>query len=185
MHCLSYCMSLPSVPNITVVTPINSGISCNSGNIPRPHIILQVKLLTPFTSGLPFLLCSPFVSTLLIRKRRLVVLLICSIILCSQIYLQSKTPEFLLCSILGYRAFFCYITVLLSFLFIDTYIPMNTYTNESCMIGPVRISTIVHSSARTSSLLRLLRCTPEYLCKLCELRYPKIWDNMIVKGRNT
>ena len=54
----------------------------------------------------------------------------------------------------------CSITVLLSFLFVDTYIPMDTYTNESCMIGLVHISTIVHSSAQTSSLLRLLWCTP-------------------------
>ena len=56
------------------------------------------------------------------------------------------------------------------------------------MIGLVHILTIVHPFARTSSLLRLLHllwCTPEYLRKLCELRYPKIWDNTIVRGRNT
>ena len=53
------------------------------------------------------------------------------------------------------------------------------------MIGSVRISTIVHPSVRNSSLLRLLRLlrnTPEYLR---ELRYSEIWDNAIVRGRNT
>ena len=72
-------------------------------------------------------------------------------------------------------------TVLLSFFFVDTYIPMDTYTNESCMIGSVRILTIVHPSLQTSSLLHLLRYTPEYLR---DLHYFKIWDNAIVRGRN-
>ena len=36
------------------------------------------------------------------------------------------------------------ITVLLAFLFVDTFIPMDTYMNKSCMIGSVHISTIVH-----------------------------------------
>ena len=74
------------------------------------------------------------------------------------------------------------ITILLSFSFVDTYIPMDTYTNKSCMIGPVRISTMVHPSSRTSSLFHLLRCTPEYLH---EHRYSEIWDNTIVRGYNT
>ena len=91
---------------VTVVTPSQLWYSCNSGNVPGPHIILQDKLLTPFTSGLPFLLCSPFVLSLLIRNRHLVVLLFCSIILRSQTYLQSKTPDSLLCSISGYCAFY-------------------------------------------------------------------------------
>ena len=62
--------------------------------------------------------------------------------------------------------FLCPITVLLSFLFVDTFIPIDTYTNKSCMISSVHISTIVHPFARTSSLLRLLPllwCTPKYL----------------------
>ena len=59
---------------------------------------------------------------------------------------------------------------------------MDTYMNESCIIGPVCISTIVHPSAQTFSLLRLLRCTLEYLPKLCELRYSEIWDNVVVRG---
>ena len=78
--------------------------SCYSSNVPRLHISLQVELLTPFTSGLPFLLCSSFVLTLLIRKHRLVVLSFCSIVLCSQTYLQSETLNSLLCSISGYCA---------------------------------------------------------------------------------
>ena len=78
--------------------------------------------------------------------------------------------------------FLCSITVLLSFSFVDTYIPMDTYTNESCMIGPVCISTIVHPFLRTSSLLHLLWCTPEYLR---DLHYSEIWDNAIVRGCNT
>ena len=43
--------------------------------------------------------------------------------------------------------FLCPITVLLSFRFVDTFIPMDIYTNKSCMIGSVRISTIVHPFA--------------------------------------
>ena len=35
--------------------------SCYSGNVPGLHILLWVELLTLFTSGLPFLLCSPFI----------------------------------------------------------------------------------------------------------------------------
>ena len=46
---------------VTVVTPSQLRYSCYSSNVPRLHIILQVELLTPFTSGLPFLLCSSFV----------------------------------------------------------------------------------------------------------------------------
>ena len=46
----------------------------------------------------------------------------------------------------------CPITILLSFCFVDTFIPMDTYTNKSCMVGSVHISTIVHPFARTSSL---------------------------------
>ena len=76
--------------SVTVVTPSQLQYSCNSGNVPRPHIILRVKLLTPFTSRLSFLLCSSFVLTLLIRNRHLVVLLFCSIVLRSQTYLRSK-----------------------------------------------------------------------------------------------
>ena len=165
-----------------IITPSQLRYSCYSSNVPGLHIILWVELLTPFTSELPFLLCSSFVSTLLIRKRRLVVLLFCSIVLRSQTYLRSKTFHFwLLC-------FLCPITILLSFLSLDTFIPMDTYTNKSCMIGSVCISTIVHPFARTSSLLRLLcllQCTPEYLHKLRELHYSKIRDNAIVRGRNT
>ena len=90
--------------NVTVVTPSRLRYSCYSGNVPGLHIILQVELLTLFTSRLPFLLCSSFVSTLLIRKHRLVVLLFCSIVLCSQTYLRSETPDSLLCSNSGYWA---------------------------------------------------------------------------------
>ena len=75
-----------------------------SSNVPGLHILLRVELLTPFTSGLPFLLCSSFVLTLLIRKQRLVVLSIRSIVLRSQTYLRSVTPNSLLCSISGYSA---------------------------------------------------------------------------------
>ena len=46
----------------------------------------------------------------------------------------------------------CPITILLSFRFMDTFIPMDTYMNKSCMIGSVRILTIVHPFAWTSSL---------------------------------
>ena len=46
----------------------------------------------------------------------------------------------------------CPITVLLSFRFVDTFIPMDTYMNKSCMIGSVHILTIVHPFARNSSL---------------------------------
>ena len=53
---------------------------------------------------------------------------------------------------LGLLCLLCPITVLLSFRFIDTFIPMDTYTNKWCMIGSVHISTIVHPLARTSSL---------------------------------
>ena len=83
-----------SCVGVTVVTPSQLRYSWNSSNVPGPHIILRVKLLTPFTSGLPFLLCSSFVLTLLIRKHHLVFLLFCSIVLHSQIYLQSelRTP---------------------------------------------------------------------------------------------
>ena len=130
--------------SVTIVTPSQLWYSCYSGNDPGPHIILQVELLTPSTSGLPFLLCSPFVLTLLVRKCCLVVLLFCSIVLRSQTYLQSKTPDSLLCSIFWLLCLLCPITVLLSFLFVDTFIPMDTYMNKSCMIGSVCISTIVH-----------------------------------------
>ena len=109
--------------------------------------------------------CSPFSDLSLIRNSRILVMFS-----------------------FGLSCFLCSITILLSFLFVDTFIPMDTYTNKSCMIGPVRISTIVHPSAQTSSLLRLLRLlryTPECLRKLCELRYPEIWDNVIVRGCNT
>ena len=85
---------------VTVVTPSQLRYSCNSGNVPGLHIILQVELLTPFTSRLPFLLCSSFVLTLLIRKHRLVVLSFCSIVLHSQTYLRSVTPNSLLCPLL-------------------------------------------------------------------------------------
>ena len=44
--------------------------------------------------------------------------------------------------------FLCPITVLLSFRFVDTFIPMDTYTNKSCIIGSVHISTIVHPFAQ-------------------------------------
>ena len=67
-----------------------------SGNVPGLHILLQVKLLTPFTSGLPFLLCSSFVLTLLIREHCLVVLSFCSIVLRSQTHLQSELRNSLL-----------------------------------------------------------------------------------------
>ena len=89
---------------VMVVAPSQLRYSYYSGNVPRFHIILWVKLLTLFTSGLPFLLCSSFVLTLLIRKCRLVILSFCSIVLCSQTYLRSKTPDSLLYSILGYCA---------------------------------------------------------------------------------
>ena len=75
-----------------------------SGNVPGLHILLRVKLLTLFTSGLPFLLCSSFVLTLLIREHRLVVLSFRSIVLRSQTYLQSVTPNSLLCPLSGYSA---------------------------------------------------------------------------------
>ena len=90
--------------SVTVVTPSELQYSCYSGNVPGLHTILRVKLLTPLTSGLPFLLCSSFVLTLLIRKRCLIVLLFCSIVLRSQTYLRSKTPDSLLCSISSYCA---------------------------------------------------------------------------------
>ena len=64
--------------------------SCYSGNVPGLHILLRVELLTPFTSGIPFLLCSSFVLTLLIRKHCLVVLSFHSIVLHSQTHLRSK-----------------------------------------------------------------------------------------------
>ena len=73
-----------------------------SSNVPGLHILLQVELLTPFTSGLPFLLCSSFILTLLVRKHHLVVLSFHSIVLRSQTYLRSVTPNSLLCSISGY-----------------------------------------------------------------------------------
>ena len=90
--------------SVTVVTPSQLRYTCYSDNVPGLHIKLQVELLTPFTSGLPFLLCSSFVLTLLIRKRHLVVLSFCSIVLRSQTNLQSETPNSLLCSISGYCA---------------------------------------------------------------------------------
>ena len=69
------------------------------------------------------------------------------------------------------------------------YIHSHEYIYEqSCMIGSVCISTIVHPFAWTSSLLCLLcllQCTPEYLRKLHELHYPEIWDNTIMRGHNT
>ena len=92
--------------DVMVVTPSQLRYTCNSSNVPGPHIILRVKFLTSFTSRLPFLLCFLFVLTLLIRKGRLVVLLFCSIVLHSQTYLRSKTPDSLLCSIPGYWAFY-------------------------------------------------------------------------------
>ena len=70
-----------------------------SGNVPGLHILLRDKLLTPFTSELPFLLCSSFVLTLLIRKHHLVILSFHSIVLRSQTYLRSVTPKSFLCSI--------------------------------------------------------------------------------------
>ena len=130
-----------------IVTPSQLRYSCYSSNVPGLHIILWVELLTLFTSGLPFLLCSSFVSTLLIRNRHLVVLLFYSIVLRSQTYLQSKlrtpcyVPFLVLC-------FLCPITILLSFHFVDTFIPMDTYTNKSCMIGSVHILTIVQPFAQ-------------------------------------
>ena len=72
---------------VTVVTPSQLRYSCYSGNVLGPHITLRVELLTPFTSTLPFLLCSSFVLSLLIRKHHLVVLLFCSIVLRSQTHL--------------------------------------------------------------------------------------------------
>ena len=74
-----------------------------SGNVPGLHILLWVELLTPFTSRLPFLLCSSFILTLLIREHRLVVLSFCSIVLRSQTYLRSEfqTP---CCPLSGYSA---------------------------------------------------------------------------------
>ena len=65
------------------------------------------------------------------------------------------------------------------------YIHSHGYIYEQIMIGPVHISTIVHPSAQASSLLCLLRCTPEYLRKLRNLRYSEIWNNTIVRGCNT
>ena len=65
---------------------------------------------------------------------------------------------------------------------------MDTYTNK---IMYDRISWYINHSAPfcvNSSLLRLLRLlwnTPEYLRELRELRYSEIWDNAIVRGRNT
>ena len=172
---------------VTVVTPSQLQYSCNSGNVPGPHVILRVELLTPFTSGLPFLLCSPFVSTLLIRKRRLVVLLFFSIVLRSQTYLWSKlrTPCYVPFLVV---VLFMPHNHLIIFRFVDTFIPMDTYTNKSCMIGSVHISTIVHPIVWASSLLcllHLLRYIPEYHCEFCELRYSEIWDNTIVRGCNT
>ena len=71
---------------VTVVTP--SQLSTPVTPVMSPDFIcLRVELLTPFTSGLPFLLCSSFVLTLLIRKHRLVVLSFRSIVLRSQTYL--------------------------------------------------------------------------------------------------
>ena len=93
-----------SNPFVMVVTPSQLQYSCYSGNVPGLHILLRVELLTPFTSGLPFLLCSSFDLTLLIRKHRLVVLSFCSIVLCSQTYLRSETPNSLLCSMSGHCA---------------------------------------------------------------------------------
>ena len=92
------------------------------------------------------MLCSSFISTLLIRKCRLVVLFFCSIVLCSQTYLRSKlwTP----CYVPFLVIVLVMPTVLLSFHFVGTFIPMDTYTNKSCMIGSVCISTIVHPFAR-------------------------------------
>ena len=73
--------------------------------------------------------CSPFSDLSLIRNSGLLVMF----------------HFWLLCLL-------CPITVLLSFRFVGTFIPMDTYTNKSCMIGSVHILTIVHPFARTSSL---------------------------------
>ena len=126
-----------------VVTPSQLRYSCYSGKVPGPHIILQVELLTPSTSGLPFLLCSPFVLTLLIRKCRLVVLLFCPIVLRSQTYLRSelRTP--------------CYVPFLIIVLFMPhnrliifpfcRYIHSHGYIYEQIMYN--RISSYIEHSA--------------------------------------
>ena len=115
----------------------------NSGNVPGPHSILRVELLTPSTSGLPFLLGSPFVSTLLIRKRRLVVLLFCSIVLRSQTYLASETPDSLLCSISVFMLFILH-NYLIIFPF-RKYIHSHGYIYEQIMYD--RISLYIDHSA--------------------------------------
>ena len=136
---------------VTIVTPSQLRYSCNSGNVPRLHIILQVELLTLFTSGLPFLLCSSFVLTLLIRQCRLVVLLFCSIVLHSQTYLrfELRTP--------------CYVPFLVIVLVVPhnrliifpfrRYIHSHEYIYEQVMYDRISLY-IDHSApiARTSSL---------------------------------
>ena len=84
LHLCEHCYS------VTVVTPSQLRYSCYSGNVPRLHIILRAKLLTLFTSGLPSLLCSSFVLTLLNRKHHLDVHLFWSIVLRSQTHLRSE-----------------------------------------------------------------------------------------------
>ena len=134
---------------VTVVTPSQLRYSCNSGNVPGPQIILQVELLTLFTSGLPFLLCSSFVLTLLIRNHRLVVLLFCSIVLRSQTYLRSefRTP--------------CYVPILVIMLVVPhnrliifpfrRYIHSHGYIYEQMMYD--RISSYIDHSAPISANL--------------------------------
>ena len=127
-------------------------------------MLLQVEFLTLFISELPsyYVPHSSWLSSL----GNIVLLFSCSVLLFSILRLISD-PNSGILVIFCFRLLLllCSITVLLSFFFIDTYIPMDTYTNESCMIGSVRISTIVHPSSQTSSLLRLLRYTPS-LCNL-------------------
>ena len=69
------------------------------------------------------------------------------------------------------------------------YIHSHGYIYKQIMYDKLSLY-IDHSApiCATSSLLRLLhllQCTLEYLCKLHELRYSEIWDNAIVRGRNT
>ena len=134
-------------------------------------MLLQVEFLTLFTSGLPsyYVPHSSWLSSL----GNIVLLFSCSVLLFSILRLISDLKLWNSCYVPRLSCFLCSTTILLSFSFVDTYIPMDTYTNESCMIGPVHILTIVHPSSQTSSLLHLLRCTPEYLHDLC---YSQIWD---------
>ena len=46
--------------------------SSHSGNVPGLHLLLQVELLTPSTSGLLFLLCSSFVLVIAVLKKMMI-----------------------------------------------------------------------------------------------------------------